>query len=203
LEIDELIPQLKNKKSANRRSAAKKIRKSKNVVAGPFLLEAIKNEIKDSRTWETQYQIIMAIGECDFKEALPYLIELSKKPFEATFVYTAIGDAIVRLSNNNEYAKAAVQLFDTQNESLIDGGLRAIAMMRIVPTQQEVSQIIKFVSKFDRDDGIRFWVIAACPGWSGSEVDAFIEDSMKSTRSDFKVATELAKQKKYKKWNPA
>ena len=94
--MDELLEQLKDKKSAKRHSAAKKLRKLGNVGAGPYLLKALQNELKDTRTWETQYQLIMAIGECEYKKALSFIKEISKRDFDATMVYMAIGDAIVR-----------------------------------------------------------------------------------------------------------
>jgi HEAT repeat protein len=63
-ELAVLIAQLQDKNSAKRRSAARLIRKRGDESAGPALLEALKIELEDSRTWETQYQMIMAIGHC-------------------------------------------------------------------------------------------------------------------------------------------
>ncbi|WP_305815346.1 HEAT repeat domain-containing protein [Photobacterium leiognathi] len=71
-DIQPLIEQLNNKASAKRRSAAKKLRKLKNKDAGPALLEALKNELKDKRTWETQYQMIMALGESGHTDGLDF-----------------------------------------------------------------------------------------------------------------------------------
>lgn len=201
--MDELLEQLKDKKSAKRRSAAKKLRKLGNVDAGPYLLEALQNELKNARTWETQYQMIMAIGECEYKKALSFIKEISKRDFEATMVYMAIGDAIVRLSKKSETdANPVIDLFASGNDMLIDGGLRAMAMLRMVPSATQISEIIKFVSDYPVDNGMRFWVIAAAPGWSGAEVDCYLVESEKSTRNEFKIAIDLAKKKKYKKWQP-
>jgi HEAT repeat protein len=119
--MQDLYEQLKDKKSTKRRSAAKKLRKIADINAGRYLLDALKEEIKDARTWETQYQMIMAIGECDFKEALPFLLNLSTKNFESTMVYVAIGDSIVRLSKQHENdALPAINLFKSENQMLID-----------------------------------------------------------------------------------
>jgi hypothetical protein len=201
--LDELLDQLKDKKSAKRRSASKKLRKLGNVEAGPFILEALQNELKDARAWETQYQMIMAIGECEYKKALPFIKEISEKDFEATMVYMAIGDAIVRLSKiNDSDAKPVIELFASGNTMLIDGGLRAMAMVRMVPSDSQISEIIKFVSTYSVDDGMRFWVIAASPGWSGAEVDDYLAECGKSARSEFRKAVDLAINKKYKKWQP-
>jgi len=45
--LDEFVKQLKDKKSAKRRSAAKKLRKLGHMDAGPYLLEALRSELKD------------------------------------------------------------------------------------------------------------------------------------------------------------
>ena len=81
--MNEIVIQLGDKKSIKRRSAAKKLRKLKDFDAGPSILAALESELKDIRTWETQYQMIMAIGECGYKPALPFLSELAKQNFEA------------------------------------------------------------------------------------------------------------------------
>ena len=80
--IQQLIEQLSNKASAKRRSAAKKLRKIKAKEAGPALLAALKNELKDQRTWETQYQMIMALGESSYTESLDFLLQLADQEFE-------------------------------------------------------------------------------------------------------------------------
>jgi hypothetical protein len=60
-ELEILMSQLQSPHSPKRRSAAKKLRKLGDPVAGPALLEALKHELPDPRTWETQYQMIMAL----------------------------------------------------------------------------------------------------------------------------------------------
>ncbi len=170
--------------------------------SGPYLLEALRSELKDVRTWETQYQMIMAIGECGYKEALPFIIDLSGREFEATMIFVAIGDAIVRLTRNENDASSVIDFLESKNDMLIDGALRAMAMLRMIPSEEQILQIIKFVSKYAVDEGIRFWVIAAAPGWSGSAVESFLDQSIHSTRNEFIKAAELAKKKKYYSWNP-
>jgi len=45
--MNEIMEQLRDKKSQNRRSAAKKLRKLKDINAGPYLLDALENELND------------------------------------------------------------------------------------------------------------------------------------------------------------
>jgi len=197
------VAQLGDKKSAKRRSAAKKLRKLQDVDAGRFLLAALETELKDVRTWETQYQMIMAIGECGYKPALPFLNQLAKQNFESTMVYVAIGDAIVRLSIENERDTTSIfEIIDTGNAMLIDGALRAMAMLKMVPIDSHIEKIIGYFVKKELNEGIHFWVVAAAPGWSGTKVEEYLDYCAKSSREEITIAIALARKKKYKKWSP-
>jgi HEAT repeat protein len=197
------VTQLGDKKSPKRRSAAKKLRKLKDIDTGPSILAALESELKDVRTWETQYQMIMAIGECGYKPALPFLNELAKQNFEATMVYVAIGDAVVRLSIENERDTTSIfKIIDTGNAMLIDGALRAMAMLKMVPIDSHIEKIINYVAKKELNEGIHFWVVAAAPGWSGARVNEYLDYCAKSPRQEITSAVDLARKNKYKKWSP-
>lgn len=74
-----LVEQLDDSKSANRRSAAKKLRNSGDPDAAAAQLTALRREVEDLRTWETQYQMIMALGHCLHVEATEFLMALSRE----------------------------------------------------------------------------------------------------------------------------
>jgi len=201
--LNEIIAQLGDKKSPKRRSAAKKLRKLKDVEAGPSILAALEAELKDIRTWETQYQMIMAIGECGYKPALPFLNILAKQNFESTMVYIAIGDAIVRLSiENKRDATPIFKLISTGNDSLIDGALRAMAMLRMVPSESQIENIIDYVAARESNLGVHIWVLAAAPGWSGSKLKEYLDYCSGSPQIELTSAVELARKNQYKKWSP-
>ncbi len=96
-DIAAAVEQLRDRASAKRRSAAKTLRKAGRVEAGPALIAALDNEIRDPRTWETQYQMAMALGECRVTDALPLLHDIAARDLEATMVLVGIGDAVTRL----------------------------------------------------------------------------------------------------------
>jgi len=201
--LDEMISQLQDKKSPKRRSAAKKLRKLKNIDAGPSLLSALKEELKDSRTWETQYQMVMAIGECGYKPALEFLKSLAHQTFEATMIYVAIGDAIQRLSMQHEQDVTSVfEAIDSGNDMLVDGAIRAMAMLKMLPVDLHIEKIINFVIAKSKNDGMHFWVLAAAPGWSGLKVEEYLDFCSTSKRDEITNAVELARKQKYKKWSP-
>ena len=133
-DLQNALDLLKHSQSSKRKSGAKKLRKMQNKEAGPNLLLALEKEIADPRTWETQYQLIMAIGECEITDGMSFMRNLSHQNFEATMVYMAIGDTIIRLAfaNNDDSTVALEELLATENASLIEGGLRAVAMLKLI-----------------------------------------------------------------------
>jgi len=190
--------------SPKRRSGAKMLRKLKDPAAGPALLVALQHELQDPRTWETQYQMIMALAETDYRPVLPYLEALVHHQFEATMIYTALGDAIVRLGHSStDDVAPALRLLTTDNQMLIAGALRAIAMLHLTPSQAEVEQLIDYVLNHSPHHGADFWIAAAAPGWSGKRVEQFLAQAALSQDDNTRRAAIAAQQKHYLKWNPA
>ena len=202
-EILELIKLLDSSSSPKRRSAAKKLRKIGNPLAGAALLDALKRELPDRRTWETQYQMVMALGHCGHKESIPLLQLLAHEQFEHTMVLVAVGDAYVRLCrSSNEDSTPLFDIFGIRNDDgLLDGALRAVAMLQMKFPPETVARIIEHVTARNQES-LWFWVAAASPGWSGPIVDAFLDKCLAGTREDVKTAARAAKVKKYLKWNP-
>ena len=200
---------LKHSLSAKRRSGAKALRKLEDAAAGPALLESLRIEVSNPRTWETQYQMIMALGACRYAPALPFLQELSGRRFDATMVYVAIGDALVRLATPEEATwKTLMNLVQSGNAGLAYGACQAMAMLRLVPPAAIIEQLIEFANRFplDESQGInpRFCIAAAAPGWlkQSAAVRPFLEVCTTSKNSQVKLAAEAALQGKYRKWSP-
>jgi hypothetical protein len=201
--IIEAIALLSDKRSPKRRSGAKRLRKLKEISAGPTLLAALQREVKDPRTWETQYQMIMALAECNYSPALAYLEALAQHRFEATTVYIALGDAIVRLGRKYENdPQPVLTLMQTGNDMLIDGAFRAVAMLQLKPNADAVKQMVAYVAARSPSDGLKFWVAVAAAGWSGPVVENFLQDCVQGVRDDVKKAAVASLQKKYLKWEP-
>ena len=200
-----LIEQLGVPQSAKRRSAAKKLRKQQAASAGPALLAALERELEDARTWETQYQMIMALGECRHRAALPFLETLAMRSFEATMVYVAIGDAIVRLSHTDPSDVSAVLrlMRAARHPMLIDGAFRAMAMLHLVPDDAAVAEMLDYAKALGEEgEERRFWLAAAAPGWRGARVQAFLDECERSAAEHVREAAHLAKAQKYRKWQP-
>jgi HEAT repeat protein len=201
--LNGLIELLKHSRSPKRRSAAQRLRKLKSVQAGDALLDALNKEVQDPRTWETQYQMIMALGECGYRDALPYLYELASWDLEATMIYVALGDAIVRLDRKyQEDPKPVLKIIKSRNEMLIDGAFRAVAMLHLKLNPKAVGKIIDYASNLEVNNPRRFWVAAGAAGWNGAQVKDFLTSSCESKTEFVRDAASASLAKKYQKHSP-
>lgn len=203
-DIPQLIEQLSNKSSPKRRAAAKKLRRLKAKEAGSALLAALENELKNKRTWETQYQMIMALGESGYTESLGFLTQLAKQESEATMVYMAIGDAVTRLTYQKEgNINFVIDLLNSKPEQplFIDGLIRAIAIAKLAPPQDNIDKLILYGNKSDIGDNHKAWIATAAAGWSGDKVINFLNNCLNSKNEQLKKAAQAALAKKYINWS--
>ena len=202
--IEALVKGLGDSQSAKRRSAAKKLRKLADPAAGAALLVALEEELKDRRTWETQYQMVMALGESGYRDALPFLEKLAQQPLDATTVYIAIGDALVRLSRAgpNDVSPVLHLMASARDPALVEGAFRAVAMLRMVPDDAAIAQMIDYGRRSAFAEEKYLWLAAAAPGWKGANVEAFLDECARHQSDRVREAAALAKARKYKKWQP-
>lgn len=204
-DLQTLIEQLQHESSSKRRAAAKKLRKLKSKEAGPALLAALKNELKDKRTWETQYQMIMALGESAYSESLDFLLQLAEQEFETSMVYVAIGDATTRLthlSQNNAHQAIKYVLNKSHNILLSDGILRAITMQKIIPDEEDINQLLTFAEDSSTPDNNKTWIVSASAGWhQNKRTVPFLQKHINSENPQTKRAAKAALNKKYIKWS--
>jgi hypothetical protein len=148
--------------------------------------------------------MIMALAESGYREALPFMEVLARRSLEATMLYVALGDAIVRLSLSgpSDVTPVLRMLREGRHPMLLDGAFRAMAMLRLAPEPSAVTEILDHANRLGPDDGLRFWVLAATPGWGGPKVKAFIEACARSSRPDLQEGASLAQAGKYKAWRP-
>ena len=192
------IDELSHNRSTKRRSAAKRLRKAAAPKAIKPLLLALERETRDRRTWETQYQMLMALGACKAATAIPLLKKVLDLPLEP-MVHLAARDALVRCSDNTD----ASVLDALQSGSLpwAEGAIRALAMTRDVPSPNTVATILEFVSEAAHQQ-VRFWVAAAAPGWPGDTMRHFLDECVRDGDAETQRAAKAAIEGRYLKWSP-
>jgi len=164
-------------------------------------------ELEDVRTWETQYHLIMAIGSCGCREALPFLEDLATRRFESSMIYAAIGSAIVRLVRVDcEDAVPVLRLLHSGNAGLSYGALAAVASLRLRLNEGAVREIVAFARAPKTDASpyfcdfplaVRQVVTVAAAGWTGAEVDTFLRESLRSPQTFISNAAEASLAHRY------
>jgi HEAT repeat protein len=181
-DADSLFEQLSDRRSPRRRSAAKRLGRAGDPAAGPALLEALRAEVQDARTWETQYEMALALGLCGHREALPFLRELAGRPFTATMVYVGLGESIVRLADDP--AQAVLWCLEQGPEMLADGALRGMAHLGLVPDEAVRNTILDFVERTPREHHLRYWPAVAAARWPDRRARSYLKKSARGPRED-------------------
>jgi HEAT repeat protein len=204
---------LKDPQAKNRVAAAKRLRKMADPKAGRPLLAALKKEVLDSRTWSAQYAMTLALGFCKYRPALPFLWEFARTELEYTTIFYGLGDAIVRIQRRSANDVSPIlEIIKTKRYMMVDGAFRAMAMLQMVPSADEIAKIlqvaelkeaVKAVQGYPNDPaGLRRWVAAAAAGWPRELVEAFLRRCLLINDSQLKMAAEQSLLGKYVKWGP-
>lgn len=198
----ELIEGLNSTRSAERRKAAKKLLALEDRGASAALIEALRKEVQDPRTWETQYFMAAALGECgDPKEAIPLLEELARVDFEATQVLAGVGYALARLRMGDDHdAEPILELLREGTYDVARGALQTLALKQIPLNESQAGVVMDFIEATEARDSktrIRFWALAAAAEWQGDRARQFLEAS--SAQRDYKQAAQRALAGKYTK----
>ncbi len=209
----EALELLKNSKSKKRESGAKRLRKLESINAGFELTQALEKEIKNPRTWSTQYHLILAIGHSKYQDALPLLTDLAKRDFDASILSIGLGDSIFRLSIiSKSIAESLNDIYAFDKHKLTHGAFRALALLRLVPDELTIKEIIKRglnphaiedVKEYPNDKrGLRLWVAAASSGWKKEHKSDFLKECKGIKDNLLALAVENSMKNEYVKWNP-
>lgn len=200
--LSELASQLRNPSSARRRAAAKALRKLKDPSIESALLEALENEVRDSRTWETQYQIIMALGECGGTTTLLALQRMVRESLYSTMVFIALGDALVKIASRGGNTDLIwTWLIEIDHSEITEGALRGTYMSNIHITDKVIESLVHNISQHNLDDSIMFWAAAAALRWRNKAANKLLEQLLDSPRDDVREAAQQSSAGNFIKYN--
>mgnify|MGYP000855437001 CR=1 FL=1 len=180
------VKDLESGSSPKIRKAAQSI--IKNNLSGycTYLLNALTKEIEKPKAWQTQCQLIKAIGVTNCENALPFLKELVDKDHKHTVLYRELAFSILMLENTSTLnLDFLFESIKKGNDLQISGACSAILYKKVIPKQEDIKKIIAGISPYTEDEGIiitpRCYIAAVAYLWPKNEVHDFLESCQKSS----------------------
>ena len=174
---DEIIEKLNSKKSTDRRRGAKEIGKLKLYDFEEYLYEIFITEKLDKRTWETQCEIIKALGSIDFKKAIIEIEQIVRANVPHDMITSVASTTYVQLKRKSiNDGSPVLELLEFGSVSVIQGALLALAIDQMKPDENEVRNILSFCKDINKhkdrighEFGLmdsRQYLAIACANWN-------------------------------------
>ena len=181
----DLTEELESRTAPKIKKAAEKIAKQKIDGYEDFLLNALKLLIAKPKSWQAQSQLIRAIGITGSDHSVPYLKELATSNFDTTVLYKDLGFAICRLNDLLHSDLAFLKsILSSQNELLIAGACSALLYEKIVPSEDDMVEIMEATKSIDTNEGQvvtpRCYIAALAYLWPATVTRPFLELCLQS-----------------------
>jgi hypothetical protein len=133
-------------------------------------------EKKDKRTWETKFEMIVALGLLNYTPALQEIEEIVKINIPHDMITYAAAQTYVRLKRKSiNDARPVIELVEFGSISIIKGATIVLAYDKMIPKQKEILKLIalcwnlhKHKDRVGFEYGItdpRYGMAVACAGW--------------------------------------
>lgn len=182
LTVEEAVGLLEHRRSVQRRRGATALRRRADPTTAPALEAALRREVLDPRTWETQYQLLMALGVSAGAGVLPWLRELALVPRETTMTTVAVSDALVRIGDRHGQGEDQLlwclrQDSSSAEGSLSEGAQRAVAMVPVDLSQVGIRAALRHGTRSLEQPPSTvlagtYWVAVAAVDWLDRESTA-------------------------------
>jgi|GEM_PF-5968271 len=197
-EILQIENDLQDNKSAKRKNASKKIRKYKLYELGDALYKAYIEEYNDIRTWETQEEMILALGYIDYKKSLP---EIQKRISSLDRNVAVSARTYVRLKRENlNDIEPILELVKSDNPQLIGGATSVLTFDNMTPSDEDIKKLISIFDQKYKDDVFvpqgttdpRIYLMSAMSRWNKLICETYIMRFLNSSNYYLKKSAELA-----------
>ena len=207
---EEIKSKLTSNKSADRRRAAKEIGRNRLVDFSAELFRAYLDERRDKRTWETQVEMILALGLCDHKMALTEIEPIVRANHPHDMITYASAQTYVRLKRQSlSDAKPILELLKFGGLSVVDGCLNPLAYDKMTPTENQITELVSLCwnlhnhrDRLGHENGYcdpRYGLAAGCAGWDKRLTKEFLEHCLITGDGPVKYVAENSLKGKYGK----
>ena len=192
---EEIKIKLHSTKYVDRKRAAKEIGKLKLTDFADDLYQAYLKEAKDKRTWETQVEMILALGLLHYKNALTEIEQIVRKNVPNDMITNAAAQSYVRLKRQSlTDASPTIELLQFGGLSTVDGCLNPLGYDKMQPDENQIKELIKLSwdlhkhkDRLGHEGGYcdpRYGLAAACAGWDRQLTKDFLEHCLATADSD-------------------
>ena len=179
----EVSEKLKSSKSADRKRAVKEIGKLKLTEFANELYNAYLKETVDKRTWETQVEMILALGLLDYKNCLIEIEPIVRANIPHDMITYAAAQTYVRLIRKSLHdASPVLELLRFGGLSIVDGCLNPLGYDRMQPDESQITELIELSWDLHKHRDYepaygdpRYGIAAACAGWDRHLTKDFLE----------------------------
>lgn len=196
---------LESGKMPSIRKAVKEIAKQRLESFGAVLQVKLIEMLPNDKSWETQVEIIRALGVTNYKPALRTLAEICQKNKETDMVTYVAGTAYVRLKKDHEHDAGPVfDLINLHGYAVLCGAGDALGYDKMVPSPSDQKKIVDaYINlRSPNPKGLsdpRYGVAAACAGWDPDIVRDFLMSCLTTGDAPVKHVAENSLKKKYVK----
>lgn len=189
---EEIKTKLNSTKSADRKRAAKEIGKLKLTELADDLYRAYLEEVKDKRTWETQVEMILALGQLDYKNAMTEIEPIIKANNPHDMITYAAAQTYVRLKRKSlSDASPVLELLQFGGLSTVSGCLNPLSYDKMQPDESQIKELIKLSWNLNKHKDFepgygdpRYGIAAACAGWNRQITKDFLEHCLATANGD-------------------
>ena len=187
----ELKELLNSTKAKDRIKASKEIGKAILTELSEELLLTFEKEIKSKKvSWNTQVEIIKALGIINCKKALPLINNIIDKNLEHDMITNASATCYVRLKRNSiNDASPILDLLKKGGFSIQSGCLDALGYDKMIPTDEQICELIKLSwdIHLNKERGYadpRYGIASACAGWKPELTKEFLNHCLNTAGKD-------------------
>jgi hypothetical protein len=199
-EIALIAADLQSSKSEKRRSAAKKAGKNNIVQLGDELYDAYLKERGDKRTWETQTEMILALGRLGYRKALPDLRAIIDRNEPHDMITIAAARSCVRLSRNDSTdAAPVIESMRFGNFSVLSGAMSVLTFDDMMPSVADIETIVGIIdAKKEEEIAIRGcgdpreYLLSAMSRWKDPVSEAYVRRFLTSPAKGLRECAEAA-----------
>ncbi len=207
---EEIKTKLHSTKSTDRRRAAKEIGKNEITGFSEELFSKYLVEKKDKRTWQTQVEMILALGLLNHKTVLIEIEPIIRKNNPHDMITYASAQTFVRLKRQSlTDAVPVLELLKFGGLSVVDGCLNPLGYDKMQPSNNHIEELIKLCwnlhkhkDRIGQESGFcdpRYGLVAACAGWEKQLTKEFLEHCILTGDSPVKYVAEKSLKGKYVK----